>query len=197
MVLITCSRSRLEKQKQLQTKVTVGCGPKQSKWVLWMYPRLLTAFEQFKSAGVKFSFRLLIELAMSILLDHALLYTVQFRDPKDSVLFTSKLTPSWIQQFMHLYSIVLLSQRGRLSCSLEKELQIKRATTYHLGVLLRGLESEVFDDKLMENVNKTHFIVNLDNGCTLEFRGDTTVKYAKVVSGGDSMTMVIRISRGR
>jgi hypothetical protein len=31
----------------------------------------------------------------------------------------------------------------------------------------------------------------------LGFRGDTTVKYADVVSGGDSMTIVVRISGGR
>ena len=49
----------------------------------------------------------------------------------------------------------------------------------------------------MENVDETHFVINLDNGCTLGFRGDTTVKYAEVVSGGESMMMVIRISRGR
>jgi hypothetical protein len=49
----------------------------------------------------------------------------------------------------------------------------------------------------MENIDKTHFVVNLDNGCTLGFRGDTSVKYAEVVSGRDSMTMVVRISRGQ
>ena len=49
----------------------------------------------------------------------------------------------------------------------------------------------------MENIDETHFVVNMDNGRTLGFRGDTTIKYAKVVSGGDSMTMVIRISGGR
>ena len=49
----------------------------------------------------------------------------------------------------------------------------------------------------MENIDETHFVVNMDNGRTLGFRGDTTVKYAEVVSGGDSMTMVIRISGGR
>ena len=39
--------------------------------------------------------------------------------------------------------------------------------------------------------------MNLDNGRTLGFRGDTTVKYAEVVSGGESMTMVVCISGGR
>jgi hypothetical protein len=36
----------------------------------------------------------------------------------------------------------------------------------------------------------------MDNGHTLGFRGDTTMKYANVVSGGDSMPMVIRIYGG-
>jgi hypothetical protein len=49
----------------------------------------------------------------------------------------------------------------------------------------------------MENLDETHFTVNMDNGCILGFRGDTVVKYVDVVAGGDAMTMVIRISRGR
>ena len=49
----------------------------------------------------------------------------------------------------------------------------------------------------MENIDETYFVVNMNNGRTLGFRGDTTVSYAEVVSGGDSMTMVIRISGGR
>ena len=48
----------------------------------------------------------------------------------------------------------------------------------------------------MENLDENHFVVHLDNGKTLGFRGDTTVKYADVVSRGESMTLV-RISGGR
>ena len=93
---ISCSKSRLRNQKQLRTKAVVGCGPKRSDWVLWMCPRLLTTFEQFRSAEVKFSSRLLAELAMSILLDPTSPYTAQSRDPKDDALRTSKFTPTWI-----------------------------------------------------------------------------------------------------
>ena len=49
----------------------------------------------------------------------------------------------------------------------------------------------------MENVDETHFVVNLDNGHTLGFKGDTTMKYAKVVFGRNLMTIVIRIFGGR
>jgi hypothetical protein len=70
-------------------------------------------------------------------------------------------------------------------------------TAYHLGVLQRGFQSGEFDENVMENIDEMHFVVNLDNGHTLGFRGDTSVTYVEVVSGGDSMTMVVRISGGR
>ena len=51
----------------------------------------------------------------------------------------------------------------------------------------------IFDENLMENVDKTHFVVN---GRTLGFKGDNVVKYVDVILEGDSMTMVIRIFGG-
>ena len=61
-------------------------------------------------------------------------------------------------------NIVLLSQRGCLTCSRDKELQIEMQTAYHLEALYRGFSSEEFDENLIENLNETHFIVNLDSG---------------------------------
>jgi len=55
-------------------------------------------------------------------------------------------------------------------------------TAYHMGVLHRGFLSGILQKHLMENLDETHFVVNLDNGKTLGFRGDTTVKYADVDS---------------
>lgn len=193
----SCSRSRLGKRKRLLIKVKPGRGHKRSEWVQWLYPRLLEAFEKFKKSGVKFSSKLLCELALSVLLGPDSIFMAQSTDPKDNQLLAGKISHTWIQQFMDVHNVVLLSQRGRLTCSPQKELQIEMHTAYHLGVLYRGFLSGDFDENLMENLDETHFVVNLDNGRTLGFRGDTTVKYAEVVSGGDSMTMVVRISGGR
>ena len=66
-------------------------------------------------------------------------------------------------------------------------------TAYYLGVLQRRFSSWEFDENLMENLDEMHFVVNFDNGQTLGFRRDTTVKYAEVVSSGESMTMVVHI----
>jgi hypothetical protein len=147
--------------------------------------------------GVKFYSKLLIELTLSILLAEDSIYHAQSRDPKDDKLLTQKITHCWMQQFMDVHNIILLSQRGNLSYSPEKKRQIEMNTAYHLDVLQRGFQSGVFDENLMENLDETHFTVNMDNGRTLGFRGDTVFKYADVVAGGDAMTMVIRISGDR
>jgi hypothetical protein len=179
------------------TKARPGRGPKRSKWILWLYPNLLAAFEYFKRSGVKFSAKLLCKITLSIMLGQNSIFREQSRDPKDNKLLTEKICYSWIQQFMDVHNIVLLSQRGRLTCSIEKELQTEMGTTYHLGVLQRGFQLGKFDENVMENIDEMHFVVNLDNRHTLGFWGDINVKYAEVVSGGDSMTMVVRISGRR
>ena len=98
---------------------------------------------------------------------------------------------------MEVHNIVLLSQRGKLSCSREKEQEIEMHIAHHLGVLQRGFQYGEFDENLTDNLDETYFVINVDNGQTLGFRGDSTVRYIEVVSGGDFMTMVIQTSRGR
>ena len=45
----------------------------------------------------------------------------------------------------------------------------------------------------MENIDETHFSINMDNGKTLGFHGDTIVMYADVVARREAMTMVVKI----
>lgn len=191
------TRSTQGARKRILSKAAAGRGPRRSTWVQWLYPRLLQSFEIYKTSGVKFSPALLIELALSILLALDSPYNAQSTDPKDNILLTEKITHTWIYHFMDAHSIVLLSQRGRLTCSPEKEQQIEMSTAFHLGILHRGFQSGDFDENLIENIDETHFSINMDNGRTLGFRGDTSVTYADVVAGGEAMTMVIRISGGR
>lgn len=50
---------------------------------------------------------------------------------------------------------------------------------------------------MIENIDETHFVLNCDNGRTLEFRGGEVAKYADIASGGQAMTMMVKISGGR
>ena len=48
-----------------------------------------------------------------------------------------------------------------------------------------------------ENMDETHFVINVDNGRTLGVQGgDNDVMYADVVSGGEGMTMMLCITGG-
>ena len=66
-----------------------------------------------------------------------------------------------------------------------------------MGELSKGFESGELNEDLIENVDETHFIINMDNGRTLRFRGDGGAKYADVVSGGIGITMVVHLSGGQ
>jgi len=92
--------------------------------------------------------------------------------------------------------IVLRVQSGKRQLSAEKVAGIERQVASHLGELQRGFESGIYDENTMENIDETHFVVDFDNVKTLGFGGENKVKYADVVSGGDGMTMVVRISGG-
>lgn len=45
--------------------------------------------------------------------------------------------------------------------------------------------------------DKTHFVINIENGKTLGFLWDDDVKFAEVVSGGEGMNMIVRQTGGR
>ncbi|KAL3686242.1 hypothetical protein R1sor_004264 [Riccia sorocarpa] len=109
----------------------------------------------------------------------------------------SEVSFNCVSQRQDHYNIVHRLQTGKLSCSPAKQEQIDRSIAYHLGKVHRAFESGILDENLQENVDETHFVINMDNGRTLGFRGDRDIKYADVVSGGVSMTMVVKVTGGR
>jgi hypothetical protein len=54
---------------------------------------------------------------------------------------------------------------------------------YHIGELQRQFEAGMLDEQLLQNADETHFVINMDNGRALGFRGEEVIKYADVVSG--------------
>ena len=69
--------------------------------------------------------------------------------------------------------------------------------TFYLGVLHRIFLNGVFNENLMENIDGTHFIVNMNNRKTLWFRKNIRIFYTKIMSRGYSMKIIIRIFGGR
>lgn len=78
---------------------------------------------------------------------------------------------------------VLCAQTGKLLRGSAKEKFIKRSLDFHLGQLKRGFELGLLDQNHIENADEMHFIFNMGNDKTLEFRGQSHVKYANVIFG--------------
>lgn len=89
----------------------------------------------------------------------------------------------------------MLSRRlcGKLMVSPVKQEMIEKEVAYDFGVMKTAFESGELDEDMMENVDETHFVVNMDNGRTLEFVGCGDVKHADVSSGGQGMTMIYSV----
>ncbi len=54
----------------------------------------------------------------------------------------------------------------------------------------------IYEEDLVENMDETHFVSNMDNRKTVGFKVQEEANYADVVSGGESMTLVLRLSSG-
>lgn len=77
-----------------------------------------------------------------------------------------------------------------------KQASIERAVAFHLGQIKRALDRGELTDRLMLNMDETHFVINMNDSTTLEKKVSTTVKYHDVVSGSEGMTVVAMLRGG-
>jgi DDE superfamily endonuclease len=160
------------------------------------FPKLLSEFERLSKAGLNFSNAVLGELARGLIISETESeYNGTYKDT-DGKRIVEKTTTSWIQQFQEKNGIVIRAQTGKLLCSPEKKKYIEMTVSYHIGKLQRHFEAGKLDEQLLRNADETHSVINMDNGRTLGFRGEEFIKYADIVYGGESMTMMVNLSGG-
>ena len=184
-------------KKRILVKARKGRGRKCAPWVVQLEADLLVEFERLRSLGVKF-LKLTIRCLSEYLVNESQtdVYHSQMTWGKNEKSILEFINAQWVQRFMERNNIVARRQTGKLQISPEAQAQIERRFSYTLGCIARAIQSGSIDDNDIENADETHFMINFDNGYTLGFRGDETVKYADVTSGGEGMTMMMRISGG-
>jgi hypothetical protein len=184
-------------QKKILSKAAAGRGRKQEAWVSWLYGELEENFKRLQKAGVKFSPKLILMLAKDIMEKSTdPVCTPSYVGDAETVPVIDRIDYRWIQRFMEKNNIVGRAQTGKLMVCAECMEHIEKEIAYHLGVVALDFQSGALDENLVENADETHFVINMDNGKTLGFRGDNDVKYADVVSGGMGMTMLVRLTGG-
>ena len=184
-------------KRVLLTKAAAGRGRKPSLWVEWLHGELEQQFYHLRKAGLQISASVLVAIARDVLRTSGEQFNDQYRDPKTDKLIIDRIDYRWVQHFLHKKNIVPRKQTGKLSVSPAKLEHIEKSVAYHLGQVKRDFEAGILDEDMVENIDETHFIVNMTNGKTLGFSGDENVKYADVVSGSEGMTMIVRITGGK
>ena len=183
-------------EKRCAVKAFQGRGRKRNDWVTYLHQVLLSEFERLCSSDVRLSRALIQKVALSLLEDENSDYMSTDVDPTTGRPITEHLTMKWVDSFLNRFNIVVRKQSGSLSRSPSQTAFIERNVSYHLGCLQRLFDAKLLDENLVENMDETHFVFNMDNGKTLGFRGSTKVNYADVVSGCDGFTMVLRLRGG-
>lgn len=184
-------------RRSISTKARPGRGPKRAPWVEWLHKELLEEFERLRAVGLQFSNQVLVALAKDIINKSESLFNKDYIDSTDNKKIVDKVDFRWVQIFMERHNIVIRKGCGKRLPSPAKIEYIERTVAFHLGELQRGFQSGELDEDSMENVDETHFIIDMNNGMSLGFSGDECVKFADVVSGGEGMTMIVRITGGK
>ncbi|KAL3678568.1 hypothetical protein R1sor_021524 [Riccia sorocarpa] len=193
----TVSNTQHNQRQVVHFKATTGRGRIRMAWTQFLYPLVRDEFERLRNAGVKFSPGVLRSVAKAVLCgaNHPQ-FTPQTVMPDCPTPLIERINSRWIQSFQEHFNIVHRAQTGKLMVSQAKQEQIERSVAVHLGMLAGQFQSGQLDENLIENIDETHFVINMDNGKTLGFRGDNHVKYADVVSGGQGMIMVVKVTGG-
>ena len=184
--------------KRICINAVVGRGRKLPAWKVALYRDWCSDFDRLMKLGVKFNYRNLGSLCRYILQNsdtHE--YSAYMTDPASGKPIIQLVKPRFVQQFADKYRIHCRSQYGKKSLSPGKEMQLEREIAYHLGYLARQFRTKQIDENDVENADEMHFVIDMDNRSTLGFTGDEWVNYTDVVSEGEGMNMLVRLSGGR
>lgn len=185
-------------QRRIFAKAKKGRGRKTVEWVRELQADLVDEIGRVRKMGIKFSANTHKLLAKDMIFSSTKAASHgQMRYGKDEKFLVNLVTHSWIKRFMANYNIVLRRQTGKLQLLPEAQQKIKRRAAFFLGKVAREFQSEALEDANVENPYETHFLFNMDNGLTPGFRGDESIKSADLTSGGEGMTMTVRISVGK
>lgn len=163
--------------KRVNMKALSGRGPKRVAWVNALHKDLVLEFDRLRRLGVKFNMKTLRALASSMIQNsESPKYSMNMAYPGTNICLSDKITPRWIQTFCDRYQIVSRALTGKLLCSPAKEAFIEKEVAYHLRQVSRAFKSGELQKEDVGNSDETHFVINVDNGRTLGFKGEEEVK---------------------
>ncbi len=168
--------------KKCAVKALAGRGRKRQYWVEHLHSVLLSEFERYSSSRVQLSRGIIQHIALQLLQEPDSPFTAYEIDPVSNKQLSSYITLKWVDAFLNRHNIVIRKQSGSLSRSPTHTKFIEGNVAFHLEQLHRLFENGNLDENMVENVDETHYIFNMDDHETLGVRGVKKVSYADVVS---------------
>ena len=194
----TNTRRVLGTRARVYLNARKGRGRKRAPWVRALHRDWVEEFDRLRKLGVKFNYRNLQSLGKHLLENSSSdEYNSLMLDSRTQRQLHTFITARFTQSFADRFGIVSRALTGKYKLSPANIERLEKQVAYHLGFMARGFRSGKLNEDCIENVNETHFFFDVDNGRTLGFSGESEVKYADAVSGGEGMTMVVRLSGGR
>lgn len=177
---------------RVSRKSLSGRGRKVEAWSQAISDIVLSKFEQYRAAGIKITKENIRIMALSELEKAGELdkYSSNGKKMEDCI------DINWVNRFMMKNNIVLRQQEGKLQVSNVKEVEIHKSVSFFLGALNKCFDNGTFKNELIENVDETNCLINMDEGLTLEKRGEKVIKYMDVVSGKEGITLLVRVIGG-
>eukprot|EP00171_Calliarthron_tuberculosum_P023739 IDg23739t1 len=196
---VAVRRSRGSKSiacRRLYLKTMGGRGRKRQPWVEYVHGYMIGEFERLQYVGCKLSTDILMKAAVQALQQEGSEFTEATLDNSTGQPISIHITQDFIRRFMDRYDIVRRRQSGALMSSLSATNLIEKRIAYHLGKMEHSFNSQGLDDTLVENMDETHFLFDLDDTFTLARIGTAKANYMEVVSGTAGMTMALRMTGG-
>lgn len=182
-------------RKQFAVKVLKGRGKKRQEWVNFVYEFVIEEFDRLCEIGVKISKPMLLQIAQKSLQHETSPVDINGIESVSGKTYVQLINSEFIRRFCDQNYIVRRKMSGNKSKSLEHKIWTDRLIAYHIGVIARGFNDGTFNENTIENMDETHFVYDLDDRLVLARKG-TDSTYKEVVSGGEGMTLVLRLTGG-
>lgn len=86
------------------------------------------------------------------------------------------ITNRWVQKCCQRFQIVQRALSGKIKISPAKDCFIEREVVFDLPKLHDQFLADILDEENIENADETHFIIDMDSGKALGFKGSDEVK---------------------
>ncbi len=182
--------------RKFYVKALSSRGRKRAAWVDFLHSVLQAECEHLRTEGVKLRKALLQQMALQTFDDPAPPFPGTEVNERTGKPIRDLITYHWVYGCMSRSNIIIRKKSGSLSRCPSHSAYTEILIAYYLGQLQRDFISGGLDGHMVENMDETHFLMHKDNHRTLEHVGEGNVSYADVASGGEDMTMVLRISGG-